>query len=573
MIREEIEALLDEALGKQGGGVLNTRGSVLEHPSSLSHGDYATSVALVIARKKGVPALEFAKLVASSFQKNELVESVSVADPGFINIRLSKKGIGTAISTIDDNFGKNENRNGMREMYEYTDPNPFKVFHIGHMMSNTIGESLSRLAEQSGAKVVRANYQGDVGLHVAKAIYGMKNTIDRMPGELATLSEKTRWLGDAYVVGAKHYEDDKSAKEEIDILNKKIFEKSDEEINKLYEKGREWSLSHFEEIYKKLGTKFDHYFFESDVAGRGIEIVKDGESKGVFKESDGAMVFEGEKHGLHTRVFLNGAGLPTYETKDLGLNVSKFATVEDLDVSVIITANEQNEYFKVMLKALSFSHPEVSNKTRHMGHGMMLGTNGKKMSSRTGEVITGEGLLLEMEELARIKVRLTNINADEEEEEMIATRVAVAAIKYSVLKQQIGKNIVFDREKALSFEGDSGPYLLYTYARAKSVLRKGESEGILTDSGMPKDWQLTELERKLYWLPEIIERATDETSPNLVATYLIDVAQTFNTYYSNTKLVDSEDHASPYKLYLTKALSHVLKNGLYALGIETVERM
>lgn len=572
MIAEELKLLITKstaALGYQSD-------VALAHAEQLEHGDYTTNTALAAAKKLGKSPHHVARMIAEEVSKHEHVLKTEVAGPGFVNIFLKHDFFAKEVDRIlheKDTFGYSSAKAGQTEMYEYTDPNPLKVFHIGHLMSNAIGEALSRLAEWTGARVIRANYQGDVGLHIAKAVYGMRKLSSSMPGDESSLSEKSRWLGAAYVAGAASYEESEEIRAEIARLNRAVYEKSDPELTALVEKGKSWSLAHFEEIYRKLGTKFDRYYFESEIAEKGLVIVREGKERGILVDSEGATIFKGEDHGLHTRVFVNSDGLPTYEAKELGLTVTKFEDYPELTRSIIVTANEITEYMKVVLKALSFLHPSVAAKTEHIPHGFMFGPGGKKMSSRTGGVISGEELLEEMEALSKEYIQKARPDTPSSDTNTIAARVAVAAIKYSVLKQGIGRDAIFDREQALSFEGDSGPYLLYTYARAKSVLRKAAEVGITLDTSLPEKWESTELERRLYWLPEIISRAADRCSPNLVTQYLIELSQTFNRYYGHAIIVDSENPFSSYRLALTAACAQVLKNGLTVLGIETIEKM
>jgi arginyl-tRNA synthetase len=446
-------------------------------------------------------------------------------------------------------------------MVEYTDPNPFKPFHIGHLMSNAIGESISRLVEFQGAKTVRACYQGDVGLHVAKAIYGMQKVKEG--------SNYIAYLGDAYVFGAKEYEDDPGAKQEIDQLNKIIFDKSDKKIEEMYKKGREESLKHFELIYKKLGTKFDRYFFESEVAKSGLEIVKDYLTQNVFEVSDGAVVFRGDKHGLHTRVFINSQGLPTYETKELGLTKLKFKEVNP-DTSIVITANEQSDYFKVVLEAMRHIDTNIAERTKHIAHGMLRFADGK-MSSRKGNVITGESLISAVEAMVHKKIEERELETFEKNK--IAEMVAIGAIKYSVLRQATGGDIIFDFEKSISFEGDSGPYLQYSYVRANSILEKAKKEGIEPARPLVAPEETTLVERLLSRFPEVVSRAGAEYAPHLIATYLIELASAFNSFYANNQIVNKEDKDSAYKVAITSAFASVMKNGLWLLGIEAPTKM
>ena len=335
-------------------------------------------------------------------------------------------------------------------MVEFTDPNPFKLFHIGHLMSNTIGESIARLYEALGARVLRVNWQGDVGIHIAMAVWAIKaGKVGNIPADDAPIMDRVNYLGRAYTAGSLAYRDGgPKIKAEIEAVNAEIYAKDNSEVVEIYNKGKTWSLDYFEEIYKRLGTKFDHYFFESEIGPIGLEIVK--QNPEVFKESEGAIVFKGEEYGLHTRVFVNSKGLPVYEAKELGLNKTKFDLYHP-ELSIIITGNEINEYFKVLLKVMSLIMPEVAEKTRHIGHGMMRLTTGK-MSSRTGDVVTADALIeqtkAKLKDKESVKPLLTRKNGKTPPRPSPS-----GAIKYSILKQSPGKDIVFDFEKSLAIKG------------------------------------------------------------------------------------------------------------------------
>lgn len=623
---------------------------ILERPADMSHGDYSSNAALIFAPKlKKAPlvlAIEIVEKLKAELleQKLEGVEKIEVAGPGFINFYLSKSVITKEIAEILENTkeresqkvsNKNENTfygSGNVEVinstpkkivFEYTDPNPFKVFHIGHLMANTVGESLARLAEAQGAEVKRFCYQGDVGRHVALTIWGLRfmpHGAAAMPAEEASLNEKVSFFGKAYALGATEYKrvEDESKKSgqtneaglanspeflkvdaEVQNINKKIYDRSDEEINKIYDAGKEWSLEHFEELYNILGTKFDRYFFESQVSDDGVKIVKENtapEGKAIFEESNGAVIFPGEKYGLHTRVFITRQGLPSYEGKEIGLAPMKYTAFE-YDLGITVTANEQDDYFKVVNKAIGMLFPEFGEKVQHISHGMLRLTSGK-MSSRTGDVITGESLIEGMiaESLEKMKER----EMSDEEKRKVAEMVGVAAIKYTVLRQTIGKNIIFDPEKSLSFEGDSGPYLQYSCVRARAVLAKAEKEGIVpsviidqVNSGEKSEGdadsksnesensegenkgteESTNLEKMLVRFPEVTERAWKELAPHHVATYLTELASTFNSFYASSQIVKVGDLMSAHKVALTKVFSIIMKNGLGLLGIQVPEKM
>ena len=547
----------------------------VEHPDELARGDYATNVALVLAKVVNQEPLVLAKKIADQLKASPLefskarpwLDRVEVVPPGFINFFLTRDFFTGELKQVleqGDKYGRVKKIGaGEKVMVEYTDPNPFKEFHIGHLMSNAVGESVSRLIESQGAEVKRACYQGDVGMHVAKAVWGLINKKEN-----------------PYAVGSQAYETDERAKREINDLNKKIYERSDETVNKIYDAGRQASLDAFEIIYKRLGTKFDYYFFESESGPVGQKLVEEhldarlpkgsqASTVSVFEKSDGAVVFKGEKYSadLHTRVFLNSEGLPTYEAKELGLAKLKYEKYP-YDQSVVITGNEVVGYFAVLMKALKLISPDLAKKTKHISHGMLRLPSGK-MSSRTGDVVTAETLLGEVRE--KIKQKMVERALPPAEMETVAEGVTIAAVKYSILKQSPGRDIIFDVAKSLSLEGDSGPYLQYAYVRALAVLEKARAENI--SPNLDHSIEISELEKLLVRFPEIVTRATVLYAPNLLITYLTELASAFNSYYATQKIVDALDHHSPYRLALTATFTQIMKSGLTLLAIPVLEKM
>lgn len=551
-MKEEIKKIIFEAAKEFSKEISDFS---VEVPASKNFGDYSSNIALVLSKKLQKNPGEVAENIKNKIN-NKIFNKIEIAGPGFINFFLSDKVFIDSLKKIDDDFGRGKELKSKKIIIDYTDPNILKEFHVGHLMNNAIGESLSRIFEFRGDKAKRVCYQSDVGVGVAKAVWGKIENPD------------LAWH-QAYVFGSIKFEENSSVKCEIIDLNKKIFERSDKEVNKVYDQGKKWSLERFGEIYKKLGTKFDWLIFESEVANLGKKIVEKGFKKGVFEKGEnGAIIFKGEKYGLHTRVFINSEGLPTYEAKDLGLAEIKYKKYK-YDESVIVTGNEVNDYFKVMLCAMEQVNPELAEKTRHIGHGMLRLPEGK-MSSRTGKVVTAEFLIEKVKEL--VKEKIEDKEFSEKEKKEIAEAVAIGAIKYSILKQSIGSDIVYDFNKSISFEGDSGPYLQYSYARAVSVLGKARQERI-KPSFMKTPEETAELEKKLYHFPEIVLQAQEKYEPHYLVLYLTELAGVFNNYYAKNKIVDKDDKLSPYKVALTKAFTATMKNGLWLLGIKTLEKM
>lgn len=561
-MKNTLENLVSEALLASG---IQPKEISVEHPDELSHGDYMTNAALVHAKEAGMSPQNIAEQLHDYIESHKPieVERVEIAGPGFINFYLSKEFFKQSIGEIirkGDTFGRNTRLDGEKIIVEHTDPNPFKEFHIGHLMPNVVGSTLARIFEWNGAEVKQANYQGDAGMHVAKAVWSLL-LHDTKPSE--DLLEDAKMLGAAYAEGAKAF--DGEAADDIKALNKKIYDRSDEKVNRTYDTWRKISLDYFDVMYEKLGTKFDYFFFESETGKRGKEIVEKylGE---VFEKSDGAIVFHAEKYdpSLHTRVFINSEGLPTYEAKELGLAQVKYEKYP-YTKSIVVTGNEINDYFRVLLAAMKYVYPDLREKTKHISHGMLRLPTGK-MSSRTGDVITAEWLINTVREVIATKGTLAELPSDVQ----IKTeeKITVGAVKYMILRQSIGNDIVFDYEKSVSTEGDSGPYLQYAYARTRSVLEKANKKG---DASGPRMGH-HDIERLLYRFPEVLERASKEYAPHYITTYLIELAGTFNNFYAKEQII-ADDPESLYRLAITEAFNTVIKNGLTVLGIPVVEKM
>lgn len=549
-MEEQIKKVVAEALAGAG-----ARGVafVVERPASLDFGDYTTNAAMVAAKSLGKNPRELAEELARAIetQLGDTAAAVSVAGPGFINITLAPSAVRFAVAEAvaqGSEWGKGKGQEGQRVMVEYTDPNPFKEMHIGHLMSNVIGEAIARLTEGEGATVIRANYQGDVGPHVAKAIWGL-----RQAGVTEPTSAKE--IGEAYAAGSAAYEDSPEAKAEIDALNTALYAGSDHALSEEWRRGRDVSLAAFERLYVILGTHFDYYFYESETAEPGTRLVRDGLAKGVFKESEGAIIYDGEAKGLHTLVFITSRGTPTYEAKDVGLAFMKEERAS-FDRSIIITAAEQIGHFKILLAALEDLAPIIAAKTTHIPHGFLRLTTGK-MSSREGNVITAEGLISSMIETAGVK------NPDP----LIAEQVALGAIKYMVLRQTPGSDIIFDSEKSLSLEGDSGPYLQYALVRAKKILTYvGNGAGGADEPAEPYA-----IERMILHYPAVVARAAAELAPNLLLTYLTELASAWNGFYASEQILGSAEEV--YKQRVARAFANTMTNGLTLLGIPTPDRM
>lgn len=556
MIRRVIENQLEEAASAI--GIANPSIS-LSRPANPSHGDFATSIALKYAKEQKMTPLELAHKIASHLDTTGAIERIEVIAPGFINIFLSQKTLLEVLNTPPQAAPLSS----QKVIFEFGQPNTHKLPHIGHLFSYIYGESLSRIFQFQGYSVIRANYQGDIGLHVAKCLWYI--ILNRPQLESCnSLQEQIDFLQKAYQEGSRAYEEEEDAKKEIDGINTALYKENDGELMKLWELTRGWSIKYYDSFQKRLGITYDRQYFETETWKLGKQTVLDNIGH-VFEKSQHAVIFRGENHGLHTRVFINKHGNPTYEAKEIGLYEAKNRDFAPFDLSVTTTASEQNEYFKVVFKAIEKIHPEAFTSFKHLGYGMIQLTSGK-MSSRTGDIIGA----IELVALTKSAIAQSFTITDETALEQIA----MAAIKYSFLKSDPFKNMTFDLEKSIARDGDSGPYLLYTYVRTRSIVSKsGSPTSIDSFSRSSLNEEELSIVRLLSQFPEVIESASKQYSPSLIATYLFSLAQAYNLFYQKHQVLTAEESDRSFRLAITDAVGSVIKAGLHLLGIETVEKM
>ncbi len=534
----------------------------LSYPDE-KYGDFASNIALKLAASNdGDPRQIAADMTISLKQMlGDRIDSIEVAGPGFINFVLSDKALLEQMVAEPDQPLK-----GQIIVAEYSDPNPFKILHAGHLYTSIVGDVISNLLAAAGAEVYRVNYGGDVGLHVAKSIWAILKELDgEYPESLDNIPpmERGAWMSQMYVRGNSAFDEGvEEVVKEITDINARVYDiqngdDHDSPLAKIYWMTRNWSYVSFDQFYSRLNIFFDRYYPESETAPIGLKIVQEQLDKGVFERSDGAIVFRGEKYGLHTRVFVNSKGLPTYEAKELGL-----AQVKQRDFnynrSLVITGNEQKHYMEVVYKALEQFNPEIVKNTSHLTHGMVRLSGGKKMSSRLGNIITAEDVLIAAGEAA------SEVNDNNDD------RVVLAAVKYSFLKQAMGADIVYDPKESVNILGNSGPYLQYAHARACSIMTKSGKEGYIGDIG-----RLTDGERKLVLkmsrLNATIEQASRELAPHILCSYLYELCQIFNQFYESNRVIG--DDRERFRLHLVSMYADKLKSGLKLLGITAPDKL
>mgnify|MGYP000729992117 CR=1 FL=1 len=617
--------------------------NIFDIPSDPTHGDFTTNVAMICAKELKMNPRELAQKIVDGFALAPLSKTwggvggggeFEIAGPGFINIKLSdeiRMQYIKNISYIDNVMRKNNfyNRDFLsyikvdskwtskKVLIEYTDPNPFKIFHIGHLVQNTAGESASRLLDIGGANLRRLCYQGDVGMHVAKTIWGMRQLNKN------DYKDELEWYAAGYVYGSRKYIDDfinaetqkdiddnQKNIEDIKTINKQIYN-NDVSIANEYEFGYNLSMKMFDEMYNLLGTKFDDFIRESMTAKIGEPIVRDYLAKTkYFISSDGAIVNNVEVTGMHTRVFINSQGLPTYEAKDIGnfkykifqakqkwfnpnwhLNQSEIENADlAFDYSIVSTGNEIDEYFKLINKVIGLIYPEYNGKQIHISNGMLRLTTGK-MSSRKGSVVPATEMIDDMTEaiLEKVDEEIKNEIENDEDLKNKYKYLAINAFKFNFLKQAMGKDVIYDREKAIDVNGDSGMYVNYTYARVKSLLDKAKAQNyvpsfytlknkdglidIVYNANSNRVKSVQGLERVMSQYNYVMERAVNNLEPHRVAQYALELCHEINKFYNDNKVLDNDrsKDKTEYILAILDVSAVILKSLLYALGMRAVD--
>ncbi len=573
---EEIKQKLTEVVEK----LYSIKVEVNVTPAPANTGaDYATNLAMQLAKTVHKPPMSIAEVIKAELEKDLLDHQakttanyqIEIAAPGFMNFIVAEDSVLDRVRVLAEDFDHSVQDNsyqGKTVVAEFSDPNPFKVLHVGHLYTSIVGDSISRLLSFAGAKVIRANFGGDVGLHVAKTLYSL---IEKYPTD--DMSFTIEDIAKCYVEGTRAYEEDEVAKVEITKLNKELYRINAEDLHdtrlaQVYWRGRELSYQYFEDFYQQIGVKFDKYYPESSVADRGVQEVR-AHTGTTYEESDGAIVYKGEKVGLHTRVFINREGVPTYETKDVGLIFTKWDDWH-FDESIVVTGNEQSDYMKVVLASVSEYAPQLVERTTHLTHGLVKLQGNVKMSSRKGNFLKAVDTL-EM------------VAKQFGDEEKPNSMLVLAAIKYAFLKYKMGGDIVFNPEESVSTTGNSGIYLLYSAVRAQKILNKrgqqvssaatsAHDAGCRNNKLSDNEQKYTKaLNKKLLQYREVLAEAIREKAPYKVCNYLYELAQEFSRFYEHVQVAGSNCEAD--LMLIVQAYRNVMVHGLGLLGIEVPEEM
>jgi arginyl-tRNA synthetase len=538
---------------------------LIEVPPQESLGDYSFPcfpLARPLRKSPAALATEFREMIV----KPPYVTRIDAVS-GYLNFFLDPAALARDMLAVsgDERFG----RFGFdrRVVVEFASPNTNKPLHLGHLRNISIGESVSRLLEFCGNGVVRCSINNDRGVHICKSMLAYAEFGEGRTPESAG-KKSDHFVGDYYVLFNKKAKEDESWNERAQELLRR-WEAGDGPTVELWKRMNAWALDGFAATYKLFGIAFDTEYFESKIYKSGREIVADGLARGIFyKREDGAVCADLGETGSGEKVLLRPDGTSVYIVQDLHLALLK-EEEHRYDLSLYVVGNEQEYHFTVLKALLSRLGYAIADKITHLSYGMVELPEGK-MKSREGTVVDADDLIAETQRLAAEELReryaLDDVAAAER-----SLKIALAAIKYQLLKVDIAKTMVFDPKKAIAFEGDTGPYLLYSYARAASILRKAGEQG----SGAPEIKELDPREirlvKKIQGFPDAVEGAYGRISPTAIAAYAFELAQCFNEFYHACPVIGSDSKG--FRIALVKSFRAVLKKCLWLLGIEEIEEM
>jgi arginyl-tRNA synthetase len=601
MVLDAVQTALQKAASQIAGEEVLVQ---LTHPKDESHGDFATAIALQLSKKLGQPPLTIAQQIIETFEQGGsdttgLIHSMTAVAPGFINITLELGELPLQelkrIISEGTQYGQSTRLSSKTYSIEHTSPNPNKAMHLGHLRNNVTGMAISNMWEAQGVTVIRDCIDNNRGIAIAKLMWGYlkfarkgDQPIDvsywyehqsewNTPFELGTRPD--RFVDELYVQAAQDSKEHPEIEQQVRqfVVD---WEAHDEKNWALWEKVLGFSYAGQEMTLKRLGNKYDKVWHEHEHYQKGKDLVELGLKKGIFTVAEnGTILTNLESMGLTDTVVQKSDGTSLYITQDLALTKLKKETFH-ADKMFWVIGPEQSLAMKQVFAVCEQLGIGKRDEFVHIPFGYMSIKGQGKMSSRAGNVVYIDSLIDQAKDEVLSRMEPGNY-ASEDERLDIAEKIAIAAVKYSILHVGRLTNTAFDFATSLALEGDSGPYLLYTYARCRSVEAKvgdariagqaiDDSQGLSLPSH-PAEIALT---RWLYRYPEVVAEAAEQMSPNLVSGYMLELGQRFNAFYGSCNILGAENVAQGYlRLQLTRATAQVLKNGLALLGISTVERM
>ena len=540
-------------------------------------GDFAFPC-FVLAKEMKKSPIAVAQELSEKFSgknKASFIEKVEAKGP-YINFFISADNLSEQVlENIFSGVAFQTKLGKGKVMVEYSSPNTNKPLHLGHLRNNTLGLAISNLLEQTGHKVVKANLVNDRGIHICKSMIAYKKFGNsRDPKKEGIKSD--HFVGEMYVLYNEKLKEDPKLEEEAQEMLKQ-WEAGNKEVIALWKKMNLWATEGMKETYNEYGTKFDEWFFESDLfkKGNSKKIIEEGLAKGIFKKEDNGAIVAVLEPEIQNKVLLRGDGTSLYATNDLALTQYKFDEFK-LDKCIWVVANEQDLYFKQLFKIFEKLGRKWASDCFHLSYGYVSLTTGK-MKSREGTVVDADDLLAEEKEIALQEIKKRYPALKDKDAQVRAKKIALAAIKFYLLKNDARKDMVFDAKESISFEGETGPYVQYTYARAKSILRKAKEEKIKYKKGnfdLLIDPKEKELILALGNFSDAIKKSWENLSLHSLCHNILSIAEKFNSFYHEVSVLKSESkELINARLSLVGAVSITIKKGLEILDVEAIEEM
>lgn len=552
---------------------------VVELTEHSGFGDLASNIALVSARELKQDPWKIATDWAQKISQEPWIVThhvkVEAVKPGFINFFLSDELLRAEFVQLATNstYGSQTIGKGKTAVVEYSSPNTNKPLHIGHLRNDALGMALARLLDFFGYQVVKTCVINDRGVHIMQSLYAYQ-TWGKDATPESTDKKGDHFVGDYYVLFANHKKENPELMSEAQILLKK-WETGERAVRLLWQQMNAWVYQGWQKTYEQYGSEFDKKYFESELYDKGKEIIQEALNKKIVQQkSDGSLVIDLTAYGLGGRdsgekVLVRNDGTTVYITQDIYLALKRYQDYK-FDKMIYVVADEQNYHFQVLFKIFEIlGFPWVKNCV-HYSYGMVRLPSGN-MKSREGTVVDADDLLNELKTQALQEIEKRNPDFSFEEKNISAEAISTAAIKYWLLKSNPRSGILFDPVASLDFEGDSGPYLLYTFVRLMNILRKA---GVTT---IGKNEKITEQElplvRKMVQWPVVVQNAYEQLQPHYIVAYLSELASLANAYYQAVPILNAAKNERAVRLYTIQAVQNILSIGLQLLNIKTINRM
>ena len=544
----------------------------IQNSTKKEFGDFQTNFAMMSSKLIAKNPREIANTIIENFEKNDIIEKLEVAGPGFINIFLKNSFLNEEIKKLEnEKYDFSFLNTGKTVIIDYSSPNIAKRMHIGHLRSTIIGDSIKRILNFLGFKTLADNHIGDWGTQFGKLIVAYKNWLDKKAYEEDPIGELER----IYVLFSDKAKKDPTLEDEAREELKKL-QLGDEDNQKLWKEFIDISLKEYNKVYERLDVNFDYYYGESFYNDMMPSVLEELKKKNIAREDQGALVVFFEDDKLPPAIVQKKDGSFLYTTSDLA--TMKFRKNElKVDEAVYLTDDRQQNHFKQVFEIGKMLGEPYDYKKTHIVFGIMR-FGDQIFSSRSGNTIRLVDLLDEAKKQVKKVINEKNPNIPEEEKEKIAETIGSGAIKYFDLSQNRTSDITFTWEKVLNFEGNTGPYLQYTYVRIMSIFRKLEEENINVENTDIVLDEMAGIERELaselLKFPQAVVKSYENFRPNIIADYLFDTAKLFNSFYNSSSILKEEDkQVMDARILLAKKTAFVLKEGLELLGIKTVNRM